>query len=63
MIMPFGKYKGDEIDSIPSDYLKWAAENIDDEEICCAADDEYQWRTDNNEHFYEWETRKRYCFE
>ncbi len=26
--------------------------NVDDEDICCAADEEYQWRTDNNEHFY-----------
>ena len=53
MKMPFGKHKGEEIEDIPSDYLKWVAENIDDEEIYRAADEEYQWRKDNNEHFYE----------
>ena len=53
MKMPFGKFKGQKIDTIPSDYLKWAAESIWDEKICCAADEEYRRRTDNNEHFYD----------
>jgi len=53
MKMPFGKFKGREIDSLPSDYLKWVAGNVDDEEVCCAADEEYRARTDMNEHWYE----------
>lgn len=53
MKMPFGKYKGREMDSIPSDYLKWVAGNVDDEDLCEAADEEYRFRTDNNEHWYE----------
>lgn len=52
MKMPFGKFKGYEIDGLPSDYLKWVAGNVDDEDICKAADEEYQWRTDMNEHWY-----------
>jgi hypothetical protein len=27
MILPFGKYKGQEIDSVPTAYLKWLEEN------------------------------------
>ncbi len=33
MIMSFGKYKGDEIESLPEDYLRWIVENIEDDEI------------------------------
>ena len=53
MKMPFGKFKGQKIDDIPSDYLKWVSENVENEDVCCAADEEYRWRTDNNEHFYD----------
>lgn len=53
IIMPCGKYKGEELSLIPSDYLKWLAENWADETICAAADEEYRRRTDDNEHFYE----------
>lgn len=53
MKMPFGKFKGTDIEDLPSDYLKWMAENVDDEDICCAADEEYRFRTDMNEHWYE----------
>ena len=52
MKMPFGKFKGKDIEDLPSDYLKWVAGNVDDEDICCAADEEYRYRTDMNEHFY-----------
>ncbi len=50
MIMPWGKHKGEDIEDIPSSYLKWLAENCENEDICCAADEEYKWRTDNNAH-------------
>lgn len=53
MKIPFGKHKGEYIIDLPSDYLKWVAGNVDDESVCCAADEEYRWRTDNNEHWYE----------
>lgn len=50
MIMPWGKYAGKTIEEIPSSYLKWLAEKCDDDEICEAADEEYQWRERNGEH-------------
>lgn len=53
LILKWGKYKGRTIDSIPSDYLKWLAENVEDEDVACAADEEYRWREDNNEHFWD----------
>jgi hypothetical protein len=51
--MPWGKFQGEDIEDIPSGYLKWLAENCEDDLICIAADEEYRWRTDNNEHFWE----------
>ena len=51
--MPYGAYKGTPMHKIPSSYLKWVAENFDDEDICCAADDEYQHREKYGGHFYE----------
>jgi uncharacterized protein (DUF3820 family) len=29
MMMPFGKYKGQRLEDIPTDYLQWAAENVE----------------------------------
>lgn len=52
-IMPYGVHKGKTMNDIPSDYLKWVAENFDDEDICCAADEEYQSREHYNAHWYE----------
>ena len=49
--MPFGKYRGKLISDLPSSYLKWLAENSEDETVCKAADEEYRWRSDNNAHF------------
>lgn len=47
--MPYGKFKGQEIVSLPSSYLLWLAEHIDErsernEDICLAADKEWQFR-------------------
>lgn len=53
MTMPWGIYKGKQIDQLPSSYLKWLAENCNDPELCCAADEEYIWRSDYNGHFYD----------
>lgn len=43
--MPWGAFKGQPIEAIPSGYLKWLAENCEDNDICEAADD--------NEHFWD----------
>ena len=53
MKMPWGKFKGEDIEDIPSGYLRWLALNCEDDLICEAADKEFCWRTDNNEHFWE----------
>jgi hypothetical protein len=50
LVMPWGKHKGTPIGNLPSSYLKWLAENCENEQICEAADEEYRWRTDNNCH-------------
>ena len=54
MIMPFGKFKGAEMSSLPNTYLRWLAENISENEtklkrdVCLAADEEYQERLRDN---------------
>ena len=48
--MPFGKHKGELLSKLPSSYLKWLAENCENDVICEAADAEYRWRADNNAH-------------
>jgi len=53
MRMPWGAFKGEEIEDIPSGYLKWLSENCEDDEIATAADEEYRWRTDTSAHFYD----------
>ena len=50
--MSFGKYKGKQIINLPSDYLLWLAENVEDGDICYTADKEYQMREKYNKHFY-----------
>ena len=51
--MPKGKFEGKLIVDIPSDYLRWVAENWEDDIIATAADEEWNFRQDNNSHFYE----------
>ena len=51
MIMPWGKYQGVDIEELPSGYLKWLAENCDDNALCEAADKEYRYRDDHSRHF------------
>ena len=55
MEMPWGKYKGKEIENLPSWYLKWLAENINEKnpvgaQVCKEADEEYQFREKNGSH-------------
>lgn len=53
MIMPWGKHRGVDIDDIDSGYLRWLAQECDDEEIAEEADEEYQYREQNRTHFWE----------
>lgn len=55
MRMPYGKFKGKEIEDIPSWYLKWIAEQFNEKDrlgsaICLAADTEWQYREQYDEH-------------
>lgn len=36
MKMPFGKYKGQQIEDIPDDYLRWCLENCNLDSVTCA---------------------------
>lgn len=50
MQMPVGRYQGLEMEDIPSSYLKWVAEKWEEGPVCEAADKEWTWREENNEH-------------
>ena len=55
MKLPFGKFKGREIEELPSSYLLWLAENMDEsnplnKKICIEADKEWQFREKHNCH-------------
>ena len=50
-IMPWGKHKNKSMEDIPSSYLKWLSEECDDEDVCEAADKEYEWRTQWKKHW------------
>lgn len=47
----FGKYYGNLLQDIPSSYLKWLAENCDNDEIATNADLEWQYREKYGKHF------------
>jgi len=51
--MPYGAFKGKPMHQIPSGYLHWVAENFKNEDICAAADEEWQWREKYGEHWEE----------
>lgn len=56
MKMPAGKFKGKDIELLPSSYLKWVAENWkemtpQDKAICEAADKEWRYREFHGMHF------------
>lgn len=53
MKMPYGDFKGKQMHEIPSRFLHWVAENFDNEKICVAADEEWQWREKYGEHWEE----------
>lgn len=51
MTMPFGKYRGKTIEELPSGYLRWMRDNVEDDDLVDAADDELQFRDIHNTHF------------
>jgi len=55
-ILPFGNHKGQDIESIPSDYLKWLLESdwFDKKypELVEEVEDELKYRDDWDKHFY-----------
>lgn len=51
LTMPWGKHRGQPIDSLPRGYLRWLAERCEDEEICEAADEELAHRDRHFSHF------------
>jgi uncharacterized protein (DUF3820 family) len=50
MIMPFGRYQGQDIKDVPSGCLHWLANNCDREDVREAADTEYRHRTEQDSH-------------
>jgi len=51
MRLPRGKFQGEELEQIPSDYLYWVASDWD-EPYATAADEEWREREQCGEHFY-----------
>jgi len=53
LVMPFGKFKGQPICDIPSNYLHWLFDEAKDmsDQIADAALAEYKFRTKHNIHF------------
>ena len=52
MQLPWGKHKGEDLESVPSSYLRWLAENCEDDVIASAADEEWSWREQYGQHIY-----------
>ena len=48
LIMPWGKYEGQEMGELPSGYLVWLMENCSDDAIRDIAQEEWEWRRDSN---------------
>lgn len=53
MRMPWGYFKGIDIESIPSNYLQWLVENCQDMNLFPIIFAEWQFREDFNEHFWQ----------
>jgi hypothetical protein len=53
MIMPWGRYKGKDMEDMPSSYLRWLSDNCDDNKIRKEAEDEYNFREKWNTHIWE----------
>ena len=53
IIIEFGKYAGRYLDALPSGYLRWMAENLDDDYLATKADEEWGWRETVGDHKHE----------
>ena len=54
LVIPFGKHRGKLICDLDSGYLKWLATNCDwNDEVCAAADAEYNFREQYRTHIWE----------
>ncbi len=51
--MPFGKYKGKAIEDLPTSYLKWMVEKLDDDDFIDEAAAELAFRDKYDTHFEE----------
>ena len=52
VIMSFGKHEGKSLEDVPSSYLKWFFENVEDQdELVEACYEEWQFREKFDEHF------------
>lgn len=53
MIMPFGDYKGKDLEDIPSDYLLWIIDKVTlNDELVEEAEEEYEFRSNWKTHFW-----------
>lgn len=52
VLWPFGpeKYKNKRIDSLPSRFLRWVAENSFNDSLATAASEEWEFREKHNQH-------------
>ena len=48
--MPWGKYRGKELDTVNSSYLRWLAEKCDNPVVSHHADVLWNWREEMDEH-------------
>jgi hypothetical protein len=49
MLMPWGKYRDEEVHTLPTDYLAWLIEECEDDEVREEAEQEFQRRQDSGE--------------
>uniref|UniRef100_A0A6M3LCY2 Putative quorum-sensing-regulated virulence factor n=1 Tax=viral metagenome TaxID=1070528 RepID=A0A6M3LCY2_9ZZZZ len=52
--MPWGKHQGECVGQVPSSYLRWILNEVDEDKwpkLVEAADRELSWRDEHNQHF------------
>lgn len=50
-VMWFGEHKNKTIEEIPSGYLRWMVDELDNEDLIMAAESELEYRDNFNGHF------------
>lgn len=51
MILAKGKYRGRDLEEVPSSYLKYIVNTWEEEEIVLECESELKYRDDHNSHF------------